>query len=415
MQCPPIPPDERKRLEALKSYQVLDTVDASFDDFTLLAAQICKVPIALISLIDEERQWFLAKTGIEVESTDREVSFCGHAILDDPILEVMNATEDARFADNPLVMGDPKIRFYAGAPLRAPGGSRLGTLCVIDRNPRELSQSQKDALAALARQVITQLELKKTLEIARDLKNEQDRYQRKQAELLEDLEEINQELSDFAHMVSHDLKAPLRGICSLTSWISEDYHDFLPKEGHARLDQLRERTQRMSELIDGVLEYSRVSRSQEKTSLIDVKALLEEIFDSLDLQEGKHYTLRSRFPTLEFQPARLKQVFQNLISNAFKHNDNEHPQVSISCRSDEAEWTFSVQDNGAGIDEKHHSRIFQPFQCLNARPENGSTGLGLSIMKKIIETNDGRIALDSVVGQGSTFSFSLPKQQCPSE
>lgn len=156
------PNQEAARLEALRQYSILDTPpEQAYDDFTSLASFICQVPIALISLVDAERQWFKSKIGLEVNQTARNISFCGHTILSERTLVVKDALSDERFCDNPLVTSAPGIRFYAGAPLITPAGYILGSLCVIDRKPRDLSGSQKIALEALARQVVTQLELRR--------------------------------------------------------------------------------------------------------------------------------------------------------------------------------------------------------------------------------------------------------------
>ena len=159
---PPIPADEKRRLHVLWQYDVLDTVpEEVFDDLTELAAHICEAPIALITLVDEKRQWFKSKVGLTVTETSRDVSFCGHAIAQSELFIVADATQDERFADNPLVTSEPGIRFYAGAPLITPDGHALGTLCVIDKVPRELRPDQKNALRVLARHVMTQLELRR--------------------------------------------------------------------------------------------------------------------------------------------------------------------------------------------------------------------------------------------------------------
>jgi GAF domain-containing protein len=186
---PRVPKNEARRLKVLWQYDVLDTVpEEVFDDLTELAARICEAPIALISLVDEKRQWFKSKVGTSLGETSRDISFCAYAITRQDLFIVPDATLDPRFADNPLVTSDPKIRFYAGAPLISPDGSALGTLCVIDKVPRQLRPDQKQALRILARHVVSQLELRRRSgELAEA---------RRQAERLKtDLEDVRAELA----------------------------------------------------------------------------------------------------------------------------------------------------------------------------------------------------------------------------
>lgn len=193
----PAPANEEQRLRELHRYKILDSVaEKSYEDITYLAAQLCGTPIALVSLVDANRQWFKARVGLDVPETSRDLAFCAHAILQPTeILEVPDALLDARFADNALVTSDPNIRFYAGAPLVTDAGTALGTLCVIDRVPRELTDEQRASLQALSRQVMAQLELRRAVEDLKASSLALEAYQAKLEEYQRRLEEANQALA----------------------------------------------------------------------------------------------------------------------------------------------------------------------------------------------------------------------------
>jgi GAF domain-containing protein len=190
------PENEKKRLKVLWQYEVLDTVpEELFDDLTELAARICEAPIALISLVDDKRQWFKSRVGTTLQETSRDVSFCGHAIRQPGLFIVPDATKDERFSHNPLVTSDPKIRFYAGAPLITPDGYALGTLCVIDKVPRDLRSDQKQALTILARHVVSQLELRRRSRELSALRKESETKKAQVEQLQSELASARRELA----------------------------------------------------------------------------------------------------------------------------------------------------------------------------------------------------------------------------
>lgn len=196
----PLPKNETQRLKVLWQYDLLDTVpEEVFDDLTDLAAHICEAPIALISLVDEKRQWFKSRVGVSARETSRDISFCAHAILKNGLFVVSDASKDPRFKNNPLVTGSQKIRFYAGVPLKSPDGYALGTLCVLDKKPRQLRPEQKRALLVLARHVETQLELRRH---ARELAAARKNGDQQQAELARAQAEIVKLRSQLARRTS---------------------------------------------------------------------------------------------------------------------------------------------------------------------------------------------------------------------
>ncbi len=224
------------------------------------------------------------------------------------------------------------------------------------------------------------------------------------------LQEVNQELNDFAYVVSHDLKAPLRAVTQLAGWIATDYADALGEGGQEMVSLLIGRTKRMHNLIQGILEYSRIGRVKEREKEVDLNQLVPETIEMLSPPENIQITIKSELPTVMGEQVRLEQLFQNLLDNAIRFMDKPAGRVIIDCADEGVHWLFSVADNGPGIEEKYHDKVFQMFQTLAPRDELESTGVGLALVKKIVETWGGSVWVESTVGEGSTFFFTLPQE-----
>ncbi|MDG2618164.1 ATP-binding protein [Thermoleptolyngbya sichuanensis XZ-Cy5] len=221
--------------------------------------------------------------------------------------------------------------------------------------------------------------------------------------------ERNQELDQFAYVVSHDLKAPLRAIANLAYWIEEDLDDSLPEETRQHLTLMQSRVRRMEGLINGLLEYSRIGRSDTTMETVNLTTLLHEVVDLLDPPDTVQVLIPEELPTLTTKPLLLSQVLANLIGNAIKHRDRPDGRVEVTVADQGRHLRFTIADDGPGIDPRYHDRIFAIFQTLKSKDDQESTGIGLSIVKKIIDTEGGEIHLESELGQGTTFWFTWPK------
>ena len=660
---PPLPPDEAERLADLHELAILDTdPEERFDRITRLTQRLFDVPIALISLVDADRQWFKSCQGLSDSETPRDISFCGHAILDDDVMVIPDTQLDPRFSDNPLVTGHPNIRFYAGQPLRGRDGHNVGVLCIKDHRPRQMGATDLQALRDLAiwaehelsaielsravtaeresreriraivdtavdgiitidergvveslnpasermfgyaadevigrnvsmlmpapfrgvhdgylanflrtgekkiigigREVMgqrkdgttfpmdlavsavrlgerrmftgivrditerkraeevlarnmaelagsnaklkdferffdlsidmlciagldgyfklvnpaweatlgftreeivsrpfinlvhpddreatnetyaTQIEQGKDIvefenrylckdgsykwllwnaktvteleliyAVARDV-TERKRAEEELARRAEALTRSNEELEDFTHVVSHDLKEPLRIIEAFSSFLAEEYAEKVEGEGKRYIEILQENARRMRDLIDDLLQLSRLSTVKPEPIMVDMAALLREVHKEIEFalsEKNAELRIASDAPSVECDRVRIKQVLENLISNAIKYNDKEKPVIEVGWQEGEGLWMFFVRDNGPGIEERYHQKIFGIFERLVHREEQTGTGIGLTICKKILELHGGKIWVESKGRQRKHNLLSLPR------
>ena len=397
------PKNEDKRVENLRRYHILDTLpEQDFDDLSTLAAQICGTKVSLISLVDKDRQWFKSQVGwdLGINQTTRDLAFCSHTILDlDRPLIVTDARKDDRFRDNRLVNDDPNIVFYAGMPLVTREGYAVGSLCVIDHEPKELRSDQLRSLEKLARQVVRLFELRMAV--------------KQGEELLRERETAYNLLRDFSHVIAHDLKAPVRNIRQAGELLREDYADIMPEDGVSLIQMIEQRAQDASRMIDGVLAYSKAAGTLRITQdRVVIREVIDQVVGQLSLHDGCTVEYVGEVDALVTSSIAMLQIFQNLIGNAMKFNNKMACSVRICCTQAAAggDYTFTVSDNGRGIAPQHLTAVFRLFHSVVDDDYVRGHGVGLSIVKRLVEAIGGTIEVHSVLGEGATFTFTVPDQ-----
>ncbi|MBU6154156.1 MAG: GAF domain-containing protein [Bdellovibrionales bacterium] len=404
MKVPPPSPTEEARLRELYDYDILETPpEPEFDALTELASVICGTPIALISLVDRNRQWFKSKIGLLAPETHRDVSFCGHAILEEDVFVVENALEDPRFSDNPLVTGDPRIRFYAGAQLRTESGEAIGTLCVIDSEPKSFSKEKRKALATLAGMVIAQLDLKRR---NRQLSEALELIEGQKLSLLH--QSKMSALGEMAGGIAHEINNPLAIIAGYVNRIEFLIQKPLEETGKEKLkhslDGISKSVHRISSIIKGLQLFSRDSQLDP----LQPSDLITIIRDSLELcKEGlktQNIELRVSLPTetvsSECRPSQISQILVNLVQNARDAVRNQEGQkwISLSLALKDGKPIIQVEDSGPGVPEDLQTKIFHPF--FTTKEPGRGTGLGLSISSSLAESNRATLRLEP--GKGSS-------------
>ncbi|SRX56011.1 GAF domain-containing sensor histidine kinase [Aequorivita sp. CIP111184] len=399
MIAPQFPVDEPHRMAAVKSYNMLDTLpEKDFDNITELIASICDVPISLVTLIDADRNFLKSHFGVPFNESPRNISFCGHAILDETnIFIVEDARKDPRFKDNPLVK-DMNAIFYAGVRLINPEGYPLGTLCVFDVKPRSLTKSQKKALIAMAYQVVNLFEARKRNRILMEVQQE--------------LEEKNEELKNFAGIVSHDMKMPLANMIITSDMLRSKYGNLLDDQGNEYLNYIKQSSFTLSEYITGLLEHYESDKTASLTDeVFDSHDLLEEMIELLNINIDCEINLPEKNIEMHANRSALEQIILNLVTNSLKYNDKKRIKIDIECTEANGFYNFSIADNGMGIPKNKLNRIFDLFATTGKLDRNGKkgNGIGLSTVKKLIKKLNGEIDVSSELGKGTTFHFSIKK------
>ena len=395
MQHPPVPHDELARLRALRAFDILDTPrEAVYDDLTALAAHICGAPISLITLVDAERQWLKSRVGLDIDETTRDVSFCAHAIVGGGTMQVEDALEDERFHDNPLVTGDPNIRFYAGAPLTTTDGFALGTLCVIDRVPRTLTAEQEVALAALSRAVMAQLEL--------------DRQNRT-------LRELERAREEFMGLVAHELRTPLSSVVGYVEELRDGSAGTLSDDQQRFLAVIARNAERLRLLVDDLLFMARAEAGHASLDRadVDLSVLAAEAVEAARFgasEKSLELALRDGSAVrVDGDSRRLGQAIDNLLSNAIKFTP-AGGRVDVSVEMQGSEAVVAVTDSGMGIGADELPHIFGRFYRTSGAEDAAipGTGLGLGITRAIADAHGGLVEVESELGRGTTFRLRLP-------
>ena len=342
-----------------------------------------------------DRQWFKAAIGTDMKENKRNLSFCTHAMAsDDDVMVVENATQDERFRHNPLVDGEPHLKFYAGASIINKNGFCLGTVCVYDLVEKSLTEVQIQGLKILSERVMGLLELRK--------KNFQ-------LEMMKErLMSSNKSLEAFAMVLAHDIKSPLSSIAMVNDLLHEQLGE--SDNGAKELVEMSQRnTNKITRLVNGILSYSKVETSYNTTEVIELNSFFEQLKTTLLSPKPLTFNCNSSVNSINFNRVQLEQIFQNLFTNAIRYNDKEHIDIKVSAKEQEGYYYFEVTDNGMGISKENHTSVFDLFGTVADKDTYGlgSSGIGLNIVKKIISAASGNIEVISTPGISTTFLFNI--------
>jgi len=402
----PLPPDEADRLAALRRFGILDTEsDPRYDRLVQLAARVFGTPVAAISLIDTRRQWCKATVGLSAREFPREHSFCAWTILGNDVLAVEDLSQDARFADNPLVTDPPQLRFYAGAPLVTSDGYRIGALAIIDTAPRSFGPSEQAQLRDFATLVSEALELHRALAETEAAREEAMLASRSKGE--------------FLAFMSHELRTPLNAIIGFSEMMEAEAYGPL---GDARYRDyagvIRQAGSHLLEVITSILDLSRMEagkmplKSAPLTVVEEADAVITLLLGQARQKEQSLVMDASLhgLPVLQADRSAFRQVLMNLISNAIKYSPAES-RIVVGGAADAREIRISVSDDGPGISPVDLARLGEPFYQAGPKADRrGGTGLGLAISRRLMKLHGGQLRIESTLGVGTTATMVFPHE-----
>lgn len=393
--------NEKERLKALHRYDILDTApEEEFDSITRLAAEICGTPVAMINLIDKDRQWAKSIVGLpeSAREVERKNSVCHYTIEHDKPLEIEDLTKDPRFAHLPFINSDDGLRYYLGAPLINPDGHVLGAICVLDFESKSMSEAQLNQMEILARVVITRLELKK--------KNDQ-------------LKELNNYKIKLMKMLSHDLRSPLNGVIGMAGILRSMAGNNDPEKAEM-LELIEQSGLQMNQMISEIMNYTLIE-SQDFTlnrQEMDISSVLQSVeklykpaaqIKKIDL----NINCKTERQSVLLDEEKFEHILGNLLSNAIKYTTTGgkvEATVDIKTFDDQSLLVLKVTDNGIGMSDGQVSRIFSKNDKIVTNGTEGekSSGIGLTIIKSFVDLHDGEINAESRLGEGTVFTVEIP-------
>lgn len=386
----PVPQAEDERVWELRRYGILDSEpEQAYDDLVEVAAKLYDTAFAQLGFIEEERQWFKSRLGLEGREIPRGAGFCAWTIMEtDGVTVVEDARENPRYEEVPIVSGDPGVRFYAGAPIVGDDGHALGTICVLDTEPRSLGEGGGEPLEALSRTAFRLLQLRRASQDLAFRKDELERYAEGAAERLRD---------------------PLSALTSHLDLV-EGALDGEGEDPREHLAVARESTRAMERISTLLREYAHLGQGEAaQREDVDLDAVMDEVrealADPLEAADGRLEV--GALPTVRGNPRQIRQLLLNLVDNAVRYAGGA-PQVEVSAERLDGTWRVEVADEGRGIPEEEQDRIFEVFYRGKSSRGTEGSGLGLALAKRVVELHGEDIRVDSAWGEGATFSFTLP-------